>query len=54
MAREFLRDPYWPLRTARELKQKTSWPVQYLRAAPPDSAGRKPTEEPAGAAKSAK
>ena len=44
MAREFLRDPYWPLRTAREVKQPTSWPVQYLRAAPPDSSPRKPFE----------
>ncbi|HEV2717722.1 MAG TPA: NADH:flavin oxidoreductase/NADH oxidase, partial [Terriglobales bacterium] len=34
MAREFLRDPYWPLRAARELDQPISWPVQYLRAAP--------------------
>jgi 2,4-dienoyl-CoA reductase-like NADH-dependent reductase (Old Yellow Enzyme family) len=42
MAREFLRDPYWPLRAARELKQTMSWPVQYLRAAPPDSPERKP------------
>jgi 2,4-dienoyl-CoA reductase-like NADH-dependent reductase (Old Yellow Enzyme family) len=42
MAREFLRDPYWPLRAARELKQTTSWPAQYLRAAPPDSPERKP------------
>jgi 2,4-dienoyl-CoA reductase-like NADH-dependent reductase (Old Yellow Enzyme family) len=42
MAREFLRDPYWPLRTARELKQQMSWPAQYLRAAPPDSTARKP------------
>ena len=33
VAREFLRDPYWPLRAARELKQSVSWPVQYLRAA---------------------
>jgi 2,4-dienoyl-CoA reductase-like NADH-dependent reductase (Old Yellow Enzyme family) len=41
MAREFLRDPYWLLRAARELKQPTSWPVQYLRAAPPDSPARK-------------
>ena len=40
MAREFLRDPYWPLRAARELKIATSWPVQYLRAAPPDSPAR--------------
>ncbi len=42
MAREFLRDPYWPLRTARELKQPASWPSQYLRAAPPDSKARTP------------
>ena len=34
LAREFLRDPYWPLRAARELGQATSWPAQYLRAAP--------------------
>jgi len=54
MAREFLRDPYWPLRTARELKQKMSWPAQYLRAAPPDSPARKPTEAPAIKEKSAR
>jgi len=51
MAREFLRDPYWPLRTARELKQTISWPAQYLRAAPADSPARKPTQD---AAKSAR
>jgi 2,4-dienoyl-CoA reductase-like NADH-dependent reductase (Old Yellow Enzyme family) len=34
MARELLRDPYWPLRAARELEQSIAWPVQYLRAAP--------------------
>ena len=34
MAREFLRDPYWPLRAARELQQPIAWPVQYLRADP--------------------
>jgi 2,4-dienoyl-CoA reductase-like NADH-dependent reductase (Old Yellow Enzyme family) len=44
MAREFLRDPYWPLHAARELKQIVSWPSQYLRAAPPDSPARKPIE----------
>jgi 2,4-dienoyl-CoA reductase-like NADH-dependent reductase (Old Yellow Enzyme family) len=42
MAREFLRDPYWPLRAARELKHKLSWPLQYLRSAPPDSPAREP------------
>jgi 2,4-dienoyl-CoA reductase-like NADH-dependent reductase (Old Yellow Enzyme family) len=44
MAREFLRDPYWPLRAARELGYKISWPAQYLRAAPPDSPARKPLD----------
>ena len=44
MAREFLRDPYWPLRAARELKHTISWPAQYLRASPPDSPARKPLE----------
>jgi 2,4-dienoyl-CoA reductase-like NADH-dependent reductase (Old Yellow Enzyme family) len=32
MARELLRDPYFPLRAAAELKADVSWPVQYLRA----------------------
>ena len=40
MAREFLRDPYWPLRAAHELGQPISWPVQYLRAAPEGSQSR--------------
>ena len=40
LARELLRDPYWPLRAARELGQTASWPVQYLRAGPPDSPAR--------------
>ncbi len=51
MAREFLRDPYWPLRAARELKQPMSWPVQYLRAAPQDTHARKPIESGASRAK---
>ena len=51
MAREFLRDPYWPLRAARELKQKISWPAQYLRAAPPESPARKPMETARSTAK---
>ena len=42
MAREFLRDPYWPLRASRELRQSVSWPVQYLRAAPEDAQARVP------------
>jgi 2,4-dienoyl-CoA reductase-like NADH-dependent reductase (Old Yellow Enzyme family) len=40
IARELLRDPYWPVRAARELGQATSWPVQYLRAAPEGSQAR--------------
>ncbi len=32
MAREFLRDPYWPLRAARELGVDVDWPRQYERA----------------------
>lgn len=44
MAREFLRDPYWPLRAARELKQSIAWPVQYLRAAPKDAQPRIPVD----------
>jgi len=42
MAREFLRDPHWPLRAAQELRQSVSWPVQYLRAAPRDAHARVP------------
>lgn len=40
LAREMLRDPYWPLHAAEELGVSTSWPVQYLRAAPKDSPAR--------------
>src|SRR5262249_3376329 len=32
MAREFLREPYWPLRAAKALGQKPDVPEQYLRA----------------------
>jgi 2,4-dienoyl-CoA reductase-like NADH-dependent reductase (Old Yellow Enzyme family) len=34
LAREMLRDPYWPLHAAQDLGQITPWPRQYLRAAP--------------------
>jgi 2,4-dienoyl-CoA reductase-like NADH-dependent reductase (Old Yellow Enzyme family) len=44
IARELLRDPYWPLGAARELGQPTSWPVQYLRAAPEGSQARVPID----------
>jgi 2,4-dienoyl-CoA reductase-like NADH-dependent reductase (Old Yellow Enzyme family) len=33
LARELLRDPYWPLRAARELGHLAPWPAQYVRAA---------------------
>lgn len=32
MAREFLRDPYFPLRAAKELGEQIHWPAQYQRA----------------------
>jgi 2,4-dienoyl-CoA reductase-like NADH-dependent reductase (Old Yellow Enzyme family) len=34
LARELLRDPYWPLYAARELRQEVPAPVQYARAWP--------------------
>jgi 2,4-dienoyl-CoA reductase-like NADH-dependent reductase (Old Yellow Enzyme family) len=40
IAREMLRDPYWPLRAARELGHAVRWPAQYLRAAPPGTLAR--------------
>jgi len=44
MAREFLRDPYWPLRAGRELEQLIAWPVQYLRAGPKGAQPRVPVD----------
>jgi 2,4-dienoyl-CoA reductase-like NADH-dependent reductase (Old Yellow Enzyme family) len=32
LARELLRDPYFPLRAAHQLQQEVKWPVQYERA----------------------
>jgi 2,4-dienoyl-CoA reductase-like NADH-dependent reductase (Old Yellow Enzyme family) len=32
LARELLRDPYWPLRAAHVLRQQIVWPKQYERA----------------------
>jgi 2,4-dienoyl-CoA reductase-like NADH-dependent reductase (Old Yellow Enzyme family) len=32
LARELLRDPYWPLHAARTLGADVAWPVQYDRA----------------------
>jgi 2,4-dienoyl-CoA reductase-like NADH-dependent reductase (Old Yellow Enzyme family) len=42
LAREFLRDPYWPLHAAQELHDQTPWPAQYLRAAPAGTPKREP------------
>jgi 2,4-dienoyl-CoA reductase-like NADH-dependent reductase (Old Yellow Enzyme family) len=42
IAREFLRDPYWPLHAAIALGQAATWPPQYLRAAPPKTEARAP------------
>jgi len=40
LAREFLRQPYWPLHVANELGFSVSWPAQYLRAAPDGTPAR--------------
>jgi 2,4-dienoyl-CoA reductase-like NADH-dependent reductase (Old Yellow Enzyme family) len=45
LARELLRDPYWPLHAARELGRPTPWPAQYLRAAPTGAPERTPAHE---------
>jgi 2,4-dienoyl-CoA reductase-like NADH-dependent reductase (Old Yellow Enzyme family) len=44
MAREFLRNPYWPFHAARELDQSIAWPVQYLRAGPKGAQPRVPVD----------
>jgi 2,4-dienoyl-CoA reductase-like NADH-dependent reductase (Old Yellow Enzyme family) len=49
LAREMLRDPYWPLHAAAALSEPAAWPQQYLRAAPPHSPAREPVERPIGA-----
>ena len=46
IAREFLRDPYWPLHAAAALGETAAWPVQYLRAAPRGSVAREGIEGP--------
>jgi len=49
LARELLRDPYWPLHAAIALGEPASWPAQYLRAAPQHSPERVPVQHPAKA-----
>jgi 2,4-dienoyl-CoA reductase-like NADH-dependent reductase (Old Yellow Enzyme family) len=46
LARELLRDPYWPVHAAAALGEQASWPVQYLRAAPPHSVARASVARP--------
>jgi 2,4-dienoyl-CoA reductase-like NADH-dependent reductase (Old Yellow Enzyme family) len=46
LAREMLRDPYWPLHAAAVLGEPAAWPVQYLRAAPPHSPARSTITRP--------
>jgi len=48
MAREFLRDPYWPVHAAATLGEGTSWPPQYLRAGPHGSVARTAVKRPEG------
>jgi 2,4-dienoyl-CoA reductase-like NADH-dependent reductase (Old Yellow Enzyme family) len=45
LARELLRNPYWPLHAAQELGYPMPWPAQYLRAAPAGSTERMPAHE---------
>jgi 2,4-dienoyl-CoA reductase-like NADH-dependent reductase (Old Yellow Enzyme family) len=42
LARELLRDPYWPIHAARQLGVDVPWPAQYLRAAPHGTVARAP------------
>lgn len=37
LARELLRDPYWPLHAAEVLGHRLPWPAQYVRAAQRDT-----------------
>jgi 2,4-dienoyl-CoA reductase-like NADH-dependent reductase (Old Yellow Enzyme family) len=46
LAREMLRDPYWPVHAAAALGEPASWPPQYLRAAPNHSSARAPVTRP--------
>jgi 2,4-dienoyl-CoA reductase-like NADH-dependent reductase (Old Yellow Enzyme family) len=46
LAREMLRDPYWPFQAARELGYVVPWPVQYVRAAPPGTQARSKVDLP--------
>ncbi len=45
LARELLREPYWPLQAAKTLGVQAPWPTQYLRAAPRGAEARMPAHE---------
>jgi 2,4-dienoyl-CoA reductase-like NADH-dependent reductase (Old Yellow Enzyme family) len=47
LARELLRNPYWPLHAAAVLHQSTTWPVQYLRSARGKTEPRQSVSTPA-------
>jgi 2,4-dienoyl-CoA reductase-like NADH-dependent reductase (Old Yellow Enzyme family) len=45
LARELLREPYWPLSAARELGHLAPWPAQNLRAGPRGAPERHPAHQ---------
>jgi 2,4-dienoyl-CoA reductase-like NADH-dependent reductase (Old Yellow Enzyme family) len=45
LARELLRNPYWPLHAAQELGHSMEWPAQYLRAGPANARERMAAHE---------
>jgi 2,4-dienoyl-CoA reductase-like NADH-dependent reductase (Old Yellow Enzyme family) len=45
LARQMLRDPYWPVHAADQLGHTMSWPAQYLRAAPKGAPERQPASD---------
>ncbi len=49
LAREMLRDPYWPLHAAAALSAEITWPPQYLRAAHSTTKARQPLTDAATA-----
>jgi 2,4-dienoyl-CoA reductase-like NADH-dependent reductase (Old Yellow Enzyme family) len=46
LARELLRNPYWPLHAAETLRQQVPWTVQYARAASGKTEPRQPVSTP--------
>lgn len=45
LAREFLREPYWPIHASEDLGGRISWPVQYERAASGKVDRRQPLDD---------